>query len=186
MGSGWVILKIAVESTFAFCQLCRPKPSPAPAFPTCARVNDNRAPEPLWATCASIAPLDVYLYAFGGESSASRLKSALVRPAAVIYASAFGISGGVRRHGLRLSSGSSARNRAFVPSSREIPSRLHPRCFVDGIPSSRLAAPTRRISRTVSPETRFYSPPIPRSRLTSTGFPSTPHCRPFASSFHHG
>ena len=67
------------------------------AFRTCAHVKGNRAPLFLWARCASIAPLDVYLYAFGGESCASRLKLTLVRSAAALYVSAFGISVGVRR-----------------------------------------------------------------------------------------
>ena len=54
-----VTLKKAVESSI----------SSLSAFPTCARVNGNRALVPLWARCASVAPLDVYIYAFGGESS---------------------------------------------------------------------------------------------------------------------
>ena len=74
--------------------------------------------------------------------------------------------GGVRRHGLRLSSGSSARKRASGPSSRRLRPQPIPRCFVGGYASSpRGRSAANAPNRQSRP--RFCRPPPPRSRLTS-------------------
>ena len=79
-------LKIAVEKPFAFP--VKPTLPFLPyqaylAFPTCARVKGNRAPLPVWATCAS-SPRSTYAYTPSEASPAhlasNRHRSARLRP----------------------------------------------------------------------------------------------------------
>ena len=78
-----------------------------------------------------------------------RRQSAAVCSAAAPTEAARGHSGRVRRHGLRLSSGASSRNRAASASSRRGAARRIPRYVVGGIPPPRLACAPRPPRRTV-------------------------------------
>ena len=82
-------------------------------------------------------------------SRAIRRQSAAVCSAAAPTEAARGHSGRVRRHGLRLSSGASSRNRAASASSRRGAARRIPRYVVGGIPPPRLACAPRPPRRTV-------------------------------------
>ena len=82
-------------------------------------------------------------------SRAIRRQSAAVCSAAAPTEAARGHSGRVRRHGLRLSSGASSRNRAASASSRRGDARRIPRYVVGGIPPPRLACAPRPPRRTV-------------------------------------
>ena len=82
-------------------------------------------------------------------SRAIRHQSAAVCSAAAPTEAARGHSGRVRRHGLRLSSGASSRNRAASASSRRGDARRIPRYVVGGIPPPCLACAPRPPRRTV-------------------------------------
>jgi hypothetical protein len=82
-------------------------------------------------------------------SRAIRRQSAAVCSAAAPTEAARGHSGRVRRHGLRLSSGASSRNRAASASSRRGAARRIPRYVVGGIPPPRLACAPRPPRRTI-------------------------------------
>ena len=82
-------------------------------------------------------------------SRAIRRQSAAVCSAAAPTEAARGYSGRVRRHGLRLSSGASSRNRSASASSRRGAARRIPRYVVGGIPPPRLACAPRPPRRTV-------------------------------------
>ena len=68
---------------FLFSLPHSPFPVPYSCLPTCGLFRGNLAPYVAWAICASIDPLDVYIYAFGVESCATRrnlLRCARLRP----------------------------------------------------------------------------------------------------------
>ena len=89
-----------------------------------------------------------------------------LRSASPPTAAAHGTSGGVRRHGFAISSGSSARTRSFGSSSRHLRPRPIPRRRVGGMPPPCLAGAPRAHAANRPHRPRSTSLHPPRSRLT--------------------